>query len=261
MSKNAVTLNATLQVIKYGASDFSSDGTFNGLLETFHADVGPLVPGVPIKYNKVVSGALVEMTSPEKAVVDAAELSTGIDNNVDSGFNNLLNIVDGVKNTVVGSDSLQNIDNGNNNVVVGNGVGNSLTSDDSDNILLSNAGTSGDNGEIRVGTLGIHTHMTIPQGVSIVGPQIATPTSGATVNILDDVSVIIINPAGLLALLTINMPTSPRDGQFLRLILTKNITLLTLNGSGNTILNPLGGLISGSPLSRTWYFLTNTWYP
>lgn len=78
MTKNCVTDTVLLSVIRYGASDFFNDGTFDAGTETYTANCGNRVEGIQLNYNKVVGGVLVEMTAGEKTTVDANEVSTAL---------------------------------------------------------------------------------------------------------------------------------------------------------------------------------------
>lgn len=77
MALNAKILNATQQVIEYGSIDYVNAPGWNGATMTqvalLDGATPPVVNGVevPLKYVKVVSGVLVEMTQPEKALVDS----------------------------------------------------------------------------------------------------------------------------------------------------------------------------------------------
>lgn len=79
MTRNCVTLDSTIQVLRYGTPDFSADDAFNAGTETYHANVGFRVAGLDLKYHKVVAGSLAEMTAGEKTTVDDAE-TTIVDN-------------------------------------------------------------------------------------------------------------------------------------------------------------------------------------
>lgn len=68
---NCITDTTLLSVLRYGAATLVA-----GAGETLTADVGKLVEGVPLKYTKVDTGALVEMSAEEKTTVDAAEDDT-----------------------------------------------------------------------------------------------------------------------------------------------------------------------------------------
>ena len=262
MTFNAVTLDATLQVTKYGTSDFETDGTFNNATETYHTDVGPLIPNVPLKYTKVSSGVLAEMTDPEKAVVDASELDKSEKENISEGFNSLGSITTGTRNIGFGNNSLAQITTGTKNLGLGDFAGSNLTGNDGSNVMIANMGVSGDTKAIRIGTSGIHNFTSLVGSLNLVDEQYETPTSGATVTISDNASIIIIEPAGLLITLTINMPSAPRDGQLIKLLITQTITTLTMNGNGNTLLGSIAGSIPA--LTRgSWYYreASTTWYP
>lgn len=82
MTYNAVTNTSNGSLLRYGSSDFLNDGSFDGSVETYTTNVGKRVVGIPVKYNKIVGGVLVEMTQGEKDVVDAL-----IDNNLSLGLN------------------------------------------------------------------------------------------------------------------------------------------------------------------------------
>lgn len=77
--------------------------------------------------------------------------------NVGLGSDSLSDLSQGSNNTALGIESLKNLPNGNENVAVGFGAGNNYSTDESDNILISNEGSSGDNGTIRIGNPDDHT--------------------------------------------------------------------------------------------------------
>jgi len=68
----------------------------------------------------------------------------------------LLNNTTGLENTAVGRNALVNIITGSDNIAVGFNAGINITTG-SNNIDIGNAGVAGDNGVIRIGTLGTHT--------------------------------------------------------------------------------------------------------
>ncbi len=70
MTQNCVTRNSNGSVIRYGEEDFSISPIFDGVNETYHADVGALLPGVKLSYTKVVATVLAEMDAGEKTVMD-----------------------------------------------------------------------------------------------------------------------------------------------------------------------------------------------
>jgi len=71
--RNAVIDTALSYVKRWGACDFTTDGSFNGGAETQIALNFGAVPvsGIPLYYNKIVSNVFVEMTAGEKTAVDA----------------------------------------------------------------------------------------------------------------------------------------------------------------------------------------------
>jgi len=64
------------------------------------------------------------------------------------------NLTDGERNVSVGFDSLGNITDGADNIAMGDEAGSLLAGSESDNIIIGNLGTVGDNNKIRLGTTG-----------------------------------------------------------------------------------------------------------
>jgi hypothetical protein len=63
-----------------------------------------------------------------------------------------------------------------------------------------------------------------------------TPLTGTTITLPNvNVNKSVINPAGTLAALTIKLPLMPTNGQRIKIIFTKAITTLTINGNGSTL--------------------------
>ncbi len=93
--------------------------------------------------------------------------------------------------------------------------------------------------------------------------HIDTPMTGGTVTIPEFIYTEIIDPAGTLATLTINLPSTPTDGQIVRIKFSQIITALTLTpNTGDSVRGApasaaLGGLIDcqfmGTAGSGTWY--------
>lgn len=69
---NSVTNTILNSLKRYGGVRFDLESSFNGATETYTSDVGPRVDNLPIRYNKIVGGVLVEMTQGEKDSTDAA---------------------------------------------------------------------------------------------------------------------------------------------------------------------------------------------
>ncbi len=89
--------------------------------------------------------------------------------------------------------------------------------------------------------------------------QNASPASGATVNMSggsDDVT-LNLTPAGLLASLTVNLPSSPQIGDKARIVSTQTITTLNLGGAVSILGNP-GTLLAAEALTFE-YTQANTW--
>jgi len=70
------------------------------------------------------------------------------------GVNAAANLTTGSHNVGVGASSLVSLVSGSYNTALGSGAGNALTTSDSDNVLISNPGTAGDNNTIRLGSQG-----------------------------------------------------------------------------------------------------------
>jgi hypothetical protein len=102
-----------------------------------------------------------------------------------------------------------------------------------------------------------------PQAASIYAGQkvqYATPLTGETHTVDDDADVVVMQPAGTIAALTLNMPASPFDGQEVAFASTQVITALTMSGNGKTL---LGALTAGSANGfAKWRYraATTTWY-
>lgn len=77
--------------------------------------------------------------------------------NVAIGTSALADLTDGDNNAAVGTSSLQQITTGSSNIALGSFAGLNLTGSDSNNIMLVDGGTAGDNDTIRIGTQGSHT--------------------------------------------------------------------------------------------------------
>lgn len=195
------------------------------------------------------------------AALDSVIPTSGI-NNVAMGNNALTAITTGDNNVSVGCESGKAIVAGIGNTLVGYNAGSALTASDSNNIDIGHIGVVGDNATIRLGTEGIHSCTYLVGSQSWLDEQYATPLTGTTVTILNTRSVIIIDPAGTLAALTIEMPAAPKDGQIIKITITQIITSMTHNAlGGKTLLAPFGASTTANE-SGTWYYRAsdNTWY-
>lgn len=89
--------------------------------------------------------------------------------------------------------------------------------------------------------------------------QSASPTSGATVVMQGGTtdSTLNLTPAGMLASLTVTMPSSPQLGDKARIVTSNPITTLVINGATTILGNP-GTLLNGESITLE-YTATNTW--
>lgn len=78
MTRNCVTLDATGEILRYGACDFENDGTFDIATETYHTDVSPKLSNLPLEYTKIVAGVVTEMLQSEKDVIDTNNVNNAI---------------------------------------------------------------------------------------------------------------------------------------------------------------------------------------
>jgi hypothetical protein len=97
-----------------------------------------------------------------------------------------------------------------------------------------------------------------PAVSNIVPMQYAVPTTGQTVAMSANIGRLVLNPAGLLALLTITMPPSPTDGQECSFSTSQPITALTM--SGGTIIGGLTTLALGGFASFVYSSGASSWF-
>lgn len=77
-----------------------------------------------------------------------------------------------------------------------------------------------------------------PNGHGDTSKSIQVPVTGFSITIANNVSTLILNPAGTLATGTITMPAAPFDGQEVRINSTATITALTVSpNAGQTVKN------------------------
>lgn len=91
--------------------------------------------------------------------------------------------------------------------------------------------------QIYPSNTGATVYATVSQLRDSSGYQLASPTTGATVQVSNNVSVLQLTPAGTLATLTVTFPTVPIDGQRVEIFSTQILTALTLAGSGGATVN------------------------
>ncbi len=102
---------------------------------------------------------------------DALISNTIGNNNVALGGFSLLSSATGNNNVAVGDGTLESLLDGNNNIALGDNAGNAFNSNESNNIDIGNGGVAGDQGQIRIGTLGTHTGCYVQgiNGVTVAG--------------------------------------------------------------------------------------------
>jgi len=90
--------------------------------------------------------------------------------------------------------------------------------------------------------------------------QYEAPLTGATVAANDSTEMLVVDPAGTIAALTVTMPANPYDGQYFELVTTQIVTALTQTAAGKTI---KAALTAGSANGfGAWRYskATTTWY-
>lgn len=102
----------------------------------------------------------------------------------------------------------------------------------------------------------ISTYLRV-SGVSNYVHSISTPTTGQTVNLVKN-RYNIINPAGALLALTVNLPVSPANNDLVYIKFTQNIT--TLSYTGGTVSDAITAPTIGSLIVLVYDSSTNTWY-
>lgn len=86
------------------------------------------------------------------------------------------------------------------------------------------------------------------------------PATGATITVSpSDAAVLVamVNNTGLLATLTINMPSGAFDGQLLRVTFNAAVTLITWTGT--TLVGTLGGALAGGYAGFVWDMTASVW--
>lgn len=88
--------------------------------------------------------------------------------------------------------------------------------------------------------------ITNPASVNFVTTQYATPVSTDSITIASGVNVLLINPAGTIAALTVVLPASPINGQVCTITSSQIVTALTVTGTivGTLTTLALGGFAS-----------------
>lgn len=99
------------------------------------------------------------------------------------------------------------------------------------------------------------------KGQSDKSKTIVIPLTGDTVTLVTTNRRTILNPAGTLATLTVDMPASPIDGQLQTVSTTQIITALTVTGGGHSIIGQPTALTVGQRFTMIYNLGNTTWYP
>lgn len=86
---------------------------------------------------------------------------------------------------------------------------------------------------------------------------ITTPTTGGTVNLVNN-QYNIINPAGALVALTVNLPSGPVNNDVVYIKLTQTVSTLTY--ANGTVVDGIASPVSGSLVVLTFDSATSSWY-
>lgn len=180
----------------YGSAGSASANTFLGILAGNFTNTGAGNTGIGDtalflledgSSNTMVgrlSGSSITSGNTNTAV-GASTLSsnTGGSSNTIVGYNAGANLFADT-NTAVGSGALSNVTNASGNIALGYNAGASLTGTDRFNIVIGNAGISGDIGVTRIGAAGVHNTAYVSgiTGVTVT----AAPTPMKVVNIGTD---------------------------------------------------------------------------
>lgn len=132
----------------------------------------------------------------------------------------------------------------------GNFEANSLKQD----VFNSSMVTTDGSGKLIAATAG--ADYSLP-GVLTYNHTIFTPTTGGTITIINK-QYNIVNPAGALLALTVNLPASPNDNDVVIIKFTKAVTTVTY--SGGTISDSLISPVAGGVSILTYDSGTSTWY-
>jgi hypothetical protein len=164
------TVDTTVKFAASGSTVTQDFGLSNLLLGAPGASITTATTNVGLGDNALV--ALTEGSGNTAIGHSAADSITTGSNNVAIGKNTLVTATGSVQNTAVGVSALQDlststgsntaigyaaldtITTGTENIALGEAAGGNLTTSDSSNICIGNAGTSGDNNTIRIGTEG-----------------------------------------------------------------------------------------------------------
>lgn len=91
-------------------------------------------------------------------------------------------------------------------------------------------------------------------------PQYATPSTGSTVTMGDGMTLLIVDNSSLLAVLNVNLPPSPVDGQRVVIASGSGVTLLTVSGNGHTIKGAIAALSANGWVRYAYSTTAGAWF-
>ena len=111
-------------------------------------------------------------------------------------------------------------------------------------------------------TLGLTGNISMPLPILRPGYLYSQPTTGQTVVIAQTQDVAIIDPAGSLATLTVQLPTASAtyDGQIVSFSSTQAVAALTVTATAGTVVGAPTSLSAGQGVSYICVGSTATWY-
>lgn len=144
-----------------------------------------------------------------------------------------------------------------NNIISTTGVYGVIKTSTQPNITLVGTLTSlSVSGNANVGNL-TTTGLTDMCGGDAYGVQYTAATNAGSTQILSNIGFAILNPSGTIASHTITMPSTPYQGQMVRIAFANTITSLTQAGSGSDTI--YGGITTGNTAGGTsWIYYKNT---
>jgi hypothetical protein len=110
------------------------------------------------------------------------------------------------------------------------------------------------------GTVHVVGSLTTDKARIDTGYGYSQPVTGGTVTLSATAYHTIIDPAGTLATLTVNMPASPVDGQVVDFRFSQVITALTIGGNGNSVAGAPTTAALGQTFTAIFKASNTTWY-
>lgn len=87
------------------------------------------------------------------------------------------------------------------------------------------------------------------------------PAAAASLTIGNGVQALVLEPAGVIATLTVTMAAAPKDGETVIISTTQTITALTLSpNGGQTIVNPVTALAANAFVRYLYRASSSKWY-